>query len=72
MRKPRLTPYGDYAKWVTFDIMANYQVRLILTNDLFKSADDRLGSRPPEGADAFCFNVTGEGRSYIFLRHDSP
>jgi hypothetical protein len=28
MRRPKLTQYGDYAKWVTFDVMANYQVRL--------------------------------------------
>lgn len=72
MRKPRLTPYGDYAKWVTFEVMANYQVRLIITNDLLKSADAQLGSRPSEGADAFCFHVKGTGRSYIFLKHDSP
>jgi hypothetical protein len=71
MRRPKLTQYGDYAKWVTFDVMANYQVRLVLTDDLLKSAE-RLGSKPEGPADAFCFHCKGEGKSYIFLRHDSP
>lgn len=71
MKKPKLTPYGDYATWVTFEVMANFQVRVIFTNDLLKSAT-RLGSMPEGTADAFCFNVKGEGRSYIFLKMDSP
>lgn len=70
MRKPKLTPYGDYATWVTFEIMANYHVRLILTDDLLKSAT-RTGSRPDGPSDAFCFHIKGESRSYIFLKLDS-
>jgi hypothetical protein len=70
MRKPKLTEYGDYATWVSFEVMANYQVQLIITDDLMKSAKGRINSSPEE-ADAFCFHVKGAGRSYIFLRHDS-
>jgi hypothetical protein len=72
VRKPKLTQYGDYATWVTFEVMANYRVRLVLTKDLLKSSE-RLGTRPELGAstDAFCFHVAGEGRSYIFLQLNS-
>jgi hypothetical protein len=71
MKNPKITEFGDYATWVTFDIMADYQVRLVITNDLNKSAEARLGSNPPAHGDGFVFNVKGEGRSYIFLQHDS-
>jgi hypothetical protein len=71
MRKPKMTEFGDYATWITFEVMANFQVRLILTNDFSKSAAARLGSTNREGGDAFCFHVKGEGRSYIFLKLDS-
>lgn len=70
MRNPRITQYGDYATWISFPVMANYQVRLILTNDLQKSANSRL-SQPPQNADAFCYHVKDEGRSYIFLGLDA-
>ncbi len=72
MRKPKISEYGDYATWVTFEIMAGYQVRVILTNDLDKSAKARLNSNPEVHGDGFVFNVKGEGRSYIFLEHDAP
>ena len=70
MRKPKPTEYGDYATWVSFDVMANYQVRLIFTNDLVKSATARIAAPSPDG-DAFCYHVKGDGRSYIFLKFDS-
>ena len=71
MRKPKLTQYKDYETRVVFEVMASYQVQVIFTNDLFKSAT-RLGSKPSEEADAFCFNVKGERRSYIFLKLNAP
>jgi hypothetical protein len=70
--KIKKSQYGDYAKWVGFEIMANYQVRVILTEDLIKSAKSRLGSEPGESADAFCYHVKDTGRSYIFLPLDAP
>ena len=70
--KARKTQYGDYAKWISFEVMANYQVRLILTDDLRKSGAARLGCPPDDGADAFCYHIKGEGRSYLFLKLDSP
>ena len=72
MKHPKKTQYGDYATWVGFDVMANYQVRLILTDDLVKSGRERLGYPPEETADAFCYHVKGTGRSYLFLKLDSP
>jgi len=51
--------------------MANYQVRLILTDDLEKSAMGRL-NQTSDRADAFCYHVKGAGKSYLFLKHDSP
>jgi hypothetical protein len=72
MRKPKITEFGDYATWVTFEIMANYQVRLIISKDLNKSSKARLNSQPETFSDGFVFNVKGEGRSYIFLAHDAP
>ena len=66
------TQYGDYAKWVTFEVMASFQVRLILTEDLSKSAVARLGNTADGPADAFCYHIKGEGRSYLFLKLDSP
>jgi hypothetical protein len=73
MRKPKITEFGDYATWVTFEVMASYQVRVILSKDLAKSAKLRLGCNP-ESTDGggFVFNVKGEGRSYIFLEHEAP
>ena len=71
MKRPKLTPYGDYATWVTFEVMANYRVRLILTGDLSKSATGRLGHRPEVFEGGFVFNVKGEGRSYLFLEHSA-
>jgi len=73
MKKPKLTEYGDYATWVTFEIMSCYQVRLIISKDLNKSAKARLGTRPSEtNGGGFVFNVNGEGRSYLFLEHNAP
>jgi hypothetical protein len=72
MRKPKISEYGDYATWVTFEIMASYQVRLVLTNDLGKSAEARLSTKPEVHGDGFVFNVKGAGRSYLFLQHDAP
>jgi hypothetical protein len=66
-----MTKFGDYVTWVKFDVMADYHVRLVLTDDLLKSASPRLGSLPSGEATAFCYHVKGEGRSYIFLKHDS-
>ena len=71
MRPPKKTQYGDYAKWLNFTVMANYSVRLIITDDLTKSGKARLGKGPKENSDAFCSHITGEGMSYLFLRHDS-
>jgi hypothetical protein len=67
MRKPKITEFGDYATWITFEVMGNFQIRLILTNDFDKSAIARLGYTIREGKDAFCYHIKGEGRSYIFL-----
>jgi len=72
MRKPKKTKYGDYATWVEFEVMANYCVRVILSNDIVKSAQERIGRGPGEGADAFCYHVHDTGRSYIFLPLDAP
>jgi len=72
MKHPKKTQYGDYATWIAFEVMANYQVRLILSEDLEKSARDRIGSGPGEAADAFCYHVKDTGRSYIFLPLDAP
>jgi hypothetical protein len=72
MKKPKITEFGDYATWVKFEIMANYHVRLILTNDLGKSAEARLNQKPEVHGDGFVFNVKGQGRSYLFLKHDAP
>jgi hypothetical protein len=47
--------------------MANFQVRLVFTNDLAKSATARIGQRPEVFEGGFVFNVKGEGRSYLFL-----
>jgi hypothetical protein len=71
-RQVKKTQYGDYATWVDFEVMANYRVRLILTDDIFKSAKGRLGSIPEDSADAFCFHVKSTGMSYLVLKHDSP
>ena len=72
MRKPKLTEYGDYAMWVTFEIMSCYQVRLIISKDLNRSAKARLSTSPTEtNGGGFVFNVKGEGRSYLFLAHDA-
>jgi hypothetical protein len=72
MRKPKITEFGDYATWVTFEVMAGYRVRLILTGDMDKSARARLNDGPSENnGGGFVFNVKGVGRSYIFLRHDA-
>jgi hypothetical protein len=73
MRKPKITEFGDYATWVTFDVMAGYRVRVILSNDLDKSAEARLNDKPSDvNGGGFVFNVKGVGRSYIFLKHDAP
>ncbi len=72
MRKPKKTKYGDYAMWVEFEVMANYCVRVVLSADLIKSAKERIRKGPGENADAFCFHVHDEGRSYIFLPIDAP
>lgn len=71
MRKPKITEYGDWATWVAFEVMANYQVRLVFTDDLLKSAKARIGSAPDGDADAFCYHVKDVGQSYIFLKLDS-
>lgn len=71
MRKPKKTQYGDYAIWITFEIMGGYNVRLVFAKDLFKSAKDRIGSTPSENADAFVYHVNDRGHSYIFLKPDS-
>lgn len=70
--KPKKTRYGDYATWVGFEVMANYQVRLIVTEDLRKSAEARLGATPDYAADAFCYHVKDEGKTYLFLPLDAP
>ena len=72
IRKVRMTQYGDWATWIEFDVMANYCVRIIFSNDIIKSAKERIGRGPGEGADAFCYHVHDTGRSYIFLPLDSP
>src|ERR1700687_3977653 len=72
MRNPKITEFGDYATWVTFEVMASYQVRVIITKDLDKSAIGRLSHKPEVHGDGFVFNVTGEGRSYLFLAHNAP
>jgi hypothetical protein len=72
MKKPKVTEYGDWATWVGFEVMANYQVRVILTNDIAKSSRGRLSSGPDGNADAFCYHVEGDGKSYIFLPLDAP
>lgn len=73
MRKPKITEFGDYATWVTFEVMANYQVRLIFSGDLNKSAKARLNEAPTDdNGGGFVFNVKGVGRSYLFLEHDAP
>lgn len=66
------TQYGDYAKWVTFEVMANFQVRLILTDDLLKSATMRGLSAASDNADAFCFHLKATGLSYLVLNLNSP
>lgn len=71
MRKPKITEYGDWATWVHFEVMANYSVRLVFTDDLLKSAKARIGSTPDRDADAFCYHVKGVGQSYMFLKFDS-
>ena|ERR1017187_7950980 len=71
MKKPKMTPYGDYAKWIRFPVMANYHVRLVITDDLTKSGKERLGKGPLANSDAFCSHIAGEGMSYLFLKHDS-
>ena len=38
IRKVRMTQYGDWATWIEFDVMANYCVRIIFSNDIIKSA----------------------------------
>ena len=73
MRTPKLTEYNDYATWMTFEVMSNYCVRIIFTEDFNKSAKSRLGYAPQqETADAFCFHCKGDGKSYLFLKLDSP
>ena len=71
MRHPKKTKYGDYATWIKFEVFSNYPVRLILTDNLAKSATDREVPTPDVDADAFCFH-TNKGQSYIFLPHDAP
>lgn len=72
MKKIKKTAYNDYATWIKFEVMANYCVRLILSDDLMKSARGRLGSQPSEtNGGGFVFNVKGEGCSYIFLKLDA-
>jgi hypothetical protein len=66
-----MTEYGDYATWVTFEVMAYYQVRLIISRDLVKSWKGRLAQGPDENSLAFCYHVKDQGRSYIFLQPDS-
>lgn len=71
IKPAKITKFGDYAKWVTFEVMANFQVRVVFSDDLFKSAKARLGSIPDESADAFVYHVKDEGKSYIFLPMDA-
>lgn len=62
------TKYGDYATWVTFEVLANYAVRLVFTDDVRRSASERFGHTPEGSADAFCFHPTGSpNMSYIVL-----
>ena len=64
----RKTKYGDYAKWLRFEVFSRYAIRLIFSSDLKKSAMGRLGHMPSdEFADAFVFHVKDHGQSYIFL-----
>jgi hypothetical protein len=72
MKKSKKTKYGDYAMWVKFEVMANYCVRVIFSNDIIKSAKERIGQGPGEDADAFCYHVHNKGLSYIFLPIDAP
>jgi hypothetical protein len=71
MRKPKITEHGDYATWISFEVLANFQVRLIFTNDLRKSAKTRINHEPSATADAFCFHEDDTGRSYMFLQLDA-
>ena len=71
MKGPKKTQYGDYAKWLSFEVLAKYTIRLIFTEDLMKSAEGRLGQTPDRTADAFCFHVSNKGMSYIFLPMDA-
>ena len=67
------TQYGDYATWVTFEVMANYQVRIIFSENLMKSAKARgvySTSDNFDNADAFVSHLKNTGMSYMFLPLD--
>ena len=66
----RKTQYGDYATWVTFEVMANYQVRIIFTENITKSAKSRGVPFPSDNADAFVSHLTNTGMSYMLLPFD--
>lgn len=64
----RKTKYGDYAKWLRFEVFSRYAIRLIFSSDLRKSAMGRFGHMPSdEFTDAFVFHVKDHSQSYIFL-----
>lgn len=70
-KTPKMTQYGDYARWIVFDVFSDYQVRLVFTNDLTKSANERVGHTPGGTTDAFCWHLKSNGLSYLFLKMDS-
>ena len=66
------TQHGDYAMWLTFNVLARYQVRIIFSNDVRKSAIKRIGHDPiDKDADAFVYHLRDTGMSYIFLPLDT-
>ena len=66
------TQHGDYAMWLTFNVLARYQVRIIFSNDVRKSAIKRIGHDPiDKDADAFVYHLRDTGMSYIFLPLDA-
>ena len=68
MKRPKKTQFGDYATWIRFEVFSSYAVRLILTDDLTKSAKARLGHMPADpAADGFVFHPNEIAQSYIFL-----
>jgi hypothetical protein len=69
--RARLTQYGDYATWITFEVMAGFTVRLVFSDDVVKSAIARIGHGPGEKADAFVYNVKDDGKTYVFLPLDA-